>query len=129
MEAMSDPIRRGPGNPNFITGAPSANPHGRLSKAERDAMHLAKMRELASRFGGREVLDPIERERLELAAQLLIKARTPRSQADMVRLTNSADRLIARVENSQRAKNPRRRGASSDAAGFAAALANRGGPK
>jgi hypothetical protein len=75
---------------------------------------------LADRFGGAANLDPIERERLQLAATLLLKAQHPRSQDDAVRLINSADRLIARVERSQ--QGARKRGRPST---FADALASR----
>jgi hypothetical protein len=84
------------------------------------ARHAAKVAELAAKFGGLEVLDPIERERVGLAATLLIRAQTPHSQEDEVRLINSADRLIARVEKSQRAR--KQRGPT-----FAQALAARAG--
>jgi hypothetical protein len=118
MEAMPDPTPRRPGNPNFVVGAPSANPAGRPTKRELQALHAAKTAEIASRWGGLDALDVIERERVTLAAGLLLRAKRPRSQEDEVRLINSADRLIARVERSQRAR--KRQGSS-----FAEALASR----
>jgi hypothetical protein len=90
-----------------------------MSRAERRARIDAKAEELASRFGGLAALESIERERIMLAAELLL--RKPISHEDRVRLVNSADRLLARVESSRRAAKQRGQG-------FAEALAARGGP-
>jgi hypothetical protein len=81
----------------------SPNPHGRPTKAQRLEQLRAKMAELAVRFGGLEVLDSIELERIRLAATLILRSQNQRAN-DYVRLINSADRLLARVEKSRRCK-------------------------
>jgi hypothetical protein len=96
MEPISDPSRRPRGNPNFIVGQPSANPHGRPSAAEKRAAVQAKIRELAAPFGGVDSLDVLERVRIEQAAKALLSA--PRRQNDWVRTINVATRLIRQVE-------------------------------
>jgi hypothetical protein len=113
MEPVQQSVQDARGR--FMAGN-NANPTGRPTKAQRHAQQVAKVAELASRFGGVENLDPIERERIRLAAQLLL--RRPATHEDQVRCINSADRLIARVERSQRARRHQR-------PSFAEALAKR----
>jgi hypothetical protein len=115
MDHVTDHARDASGH--WLPGQ-SPNPQGRPTKSQLRAQHTAKAAEIASRWGGLDALDVIERERVTLAAGLLLRAKRPRSQEDEVRLINSADRLLARVERSQRAR--RRQGLS-----FAEALAGR----
>jgi hypothetical protein len=91
-ESNPEPRRRG--NPAFVPGNRLGRP--RPTKAEKLARLEAKLRELAARFGGVEVLDAIDLERLRLAAELLV--RRPPKTVDATRCINTADRLIRAVE-------------------------------
>jgi hypothetical protein len=116
MDHVTEHVRD-PVSGHWLPGQ-SPNPAGRPTKRERQAQHAAKAAEIASRWGGLDALDVIERERVMLAAGLLLRAKRPRSQEDEVRLINSADRLLARVERGRKTSQPGR-------PSFAEALASR----
>src|SRR5262249_44630530 len=100
----------------------SGNPGGRPSRAEREARRDAKMSELAQAFGGLENLNPLERERIKLASEMLLAR--PRNNDDRVRSTNLADRLLRWCEASVRRRCGRARGGVTGPS-FADALASR----
>ena len=103
----------------------SGNPAGAPTKAEREAKLAARVDELAAVFGGLEALNALERERLRLAAEMLLAR--PRNNEDRVRSTNLADRLLRWLEHSvlrRRGRGPGRRIGTAGPS-FADALANR----
>jgi hypothetical protein len=90
-EAMSEPNKRR-GNPAFVAGAPSVNPSGRPSKAEKQARRDALVIDLAAEFGGLSVLTVADRIMLTQCAELLL--RRPSDADQQVRVTNAVTRII-----------------------------------
>jgi hypothetical protein len=83
-----------PGHKGFVKGR-SGNPRGRLSFAARQALVLARARELAEELGGYDSLSPIEKTLIERAADLSLGK--PRRYDQRIRRDNLISRILRDV--------------------------------
>jgi hypothetical protein len=88
-----------PRNTGRFQPGQSGNPGGKVSNAERRRRAEAKARELAIEYGGYDALSPVDRVLVDQAAMLLM--RRPRSAEDIVRVSNSIQRLLSRLSKRQ----------------------------